>query len=64
MGSIIDKFGKDVHTEIVDAEHFKVTTEVSLSGNFYGWVFASAGAMRILAPENAVAEFKEIVQKY
>lgn len=64
MGSIIDKFGKDVCTEIVDADHFKVTTEVSLSGNFYGWVFASSGAMRILAPENAVAEFKEIVQKY
>ena len=64
MGSIIDKFGKDVCTEIVDADHFKVTTEVSLSGNFYGWVFASSGAMRILAPGSAVAEFKEIVQKY
>lgn len=64
MGSIIDKFGKDVHTEIVDADHFKVTTEVSLSANFYGWVFASSGAMRIIAPENAVKRFKEIVQKY
>lgn len=64
MGSIIDKFGKDVDTEIVDADHFKVKTEVSLSGNFYGWVFASSGAMKILAPDNAVTEFKEIVQKY
>ena len=64
MGSIIDKFGKDVHTEIVDEDHFKVITEVSLSGNFFGWVFASCGAMKILAPANAVDEFQEIVQKY
>lgn len=35
MGSIIDKFGKDVYTEIVDEDHFKVVSEIALSGNFY-----------------------------
>ena len=51
MSSIIDKFGQDVHTEIVDEGHFKAIVEVSLSSNFYGWVFASGGAMKIIGPE-------------
>lgn len=64
MGSIIDKFGEDVKTEIVDSEHFKATVDVELSKTFYGWVFASAGSMRILSPEMAKTGFKEAAQKF
>lgn len=64
MGSIIDKFGEDVITEIVDCEHFKATVEVELSKTFYGWVFASAGSMKILFPEAAKAGFKEAALKF
>ena len=64
MSSIVDKFGMDVKTEIVDNEHFKAIVDVNLSGNFYGWVFASKGKMQILAPDRARDEFQGIVDKY
>ena len=64
MSSIIDKFGDDVKTEIVDESHFKTIVDIELSGNFYGWVFASKGKMQILAPDRARDEFQDIVDKY
>ena len=64
MNSIIDKFGSDVTTEIVDESHFKAIVDVNLSGNFYGWVFASKGAMRIAAPDVVREEFQNIVSIY
>ncbi len=64
MNSIIDRFGEDVHTEIVDESHFNVMTTVDLSGNFYGWVFASEGKMRITAPEEAVYGFRDMLERY
>ena len=64
MGSIIDKFGADVKTEIVDANHFKVIAEVNLSDNFCGWVFASGGSMQITSPAWVRDEFHGIVTTY
>ena len=64
MGSIIDRFGENVSVQIVDREHFKVTATVALSNNFYGWVFASGGKMRILGSEKAVEGFKAIMEKF
>ncbi len=58
MNSIIDRFGKDVRATIVDDNHFKVTVSVDLSNHFYSWVFASAGRMKIIAPEKAIDGFK------
>ena len=64
MSSIVDKFGEDVHTEIADEDHFIVTADVYQSGLFYGWVFASKGAMRIIAPKEEVTGFKEIIDRF
>lgn len=64
MSSFVDKFGADVKTEIVGASHFKVITEVNLSDNFYGWVFASGGSMKITSPVWARDEFYGIVTTY
>ena len=64
MGSIIDRFGPDVRTEVVDGEHFKVTASVALSGNFYGWIFASQGRMKILSPEKAASDFSGILSRF
>ena len=64
MSSIIDKFGDDVKTEIVDEAHFKAIVDVDLSGNFYGWVFASKGKMQIITPERVKDEFQRIVDTY
>ena len=64
MNSIIDRFGESVHTEIVDEGHFKAITIVDLSSNFYGWVFASEGKMKIIAPEEAADGFRKILKLY
>lgn len=62
MNSIIDRFWEDVPTQIVDESRFGVETTVDLSSNFYGWVFASAGKMRIMAPPEAVDDFQMMLE--
>ena len=64
VGSIIDKFGADVQTEVVDAGHFKATVSVELSGVFFGWVIASMGTMIIIGPEDVVSEFQILLRLY
>ena len=64
MGNIIDRFGEQVHTEVVDGTHFKVITTVDLSNNFYGWVFASAGKIKILSPAEAINGFNTLIECY
>ena len=62
--SIIDRFGEDVPVQTVDADHFCAQVTVDLSSNFYGWVFASAGKMRITAPQEAVEGFHRMLESF
>ncbi len=64
MGSIIDKFGADVQTEVIDPEHFKAIVSVELSGVFFGWVIASQGTMKIVGPEEVVSQFQDLIRSY
>ena len=64
MNSIIDRFGEDAPTQIVDKNHFTVEATVDLSSNFYGWVFASAGKMRIVEPQEAVDGFFRMLESF
>jgi len=64
MNSIIDRFGEDVATQVVDESHFSVEATVNLSSNFYGWVFASAGKMRIVEPQEAVDGFHRMLESF
>lgn len=64
MDSIIDKFGINVQTRVVDDNHFEVVTPVKLSGTFFGWVFASQGKMKITSPTAAVNQFNDIIKGY
>ena len=64
MNSIIDRFGEDVPTRIVDENHFTVEATVDLSSNFYGWVFASGGKMKITAPQEAVDGFQRMLEGF
>lgn len=41
-----------------------VKVDVALSGTFYGWVFASRGAMKIVSPDIAVEGFNAIIKTY
>jgi predicted DNA-binding transcriptional regulator YafY len=63
MNTIIDRFGIDVKTRIADSEHFYATVSVSASKTFYGWVFASDGAISIEAPAEAVDEYLAMMDR-
>ena len=64
MNSIIDRFGEDVSTQVVDESHFSVEVTVNLSSNFYGWVFASGGKMKITAPQEAADGFQRMLESF
>lgn len=54
MRYIIDRFGENVHTEVISDRKFCATAEVELSPTFYAWVFQFGGAMQIVSPRKAV----------
>ena len=64
INNIIDRFGENVHIEVSDDAHFIVKTTVDLSSNFYAWVFASCGKIKILSPKKAIDDFKHMIQYY
>jgi predicted DNA-binding transcriptional regulator YafY len=63
MKNVIDRFGVDIETEIIDDEHFAATVEVSASPTFYGWVFLFGGRMKIVSPDTVIAEYQALVRK-
>jgi len=62
MKTIIDRFGEGVETDLPDNDHFTATVTVSTSLTFYGWVFSFGGKMTILAPEQAVREYTDLLR--
>ena len=63
MKVIVDRFGEGVHTEIADEGHFYAKVIVSASKTFYGWVFASDGAINITAPGETVKAYLDMLEK-
>lgn len=50
MRAIIDKFGLDVDTEVIDENHFRANVTVCATPTFYRWVFGWGGKIRIESP--------------
>ena len=63
MKYLIDNFGTDFESEVIDDDHFKATVNVCTSSTFYRWVFGFTGKIRILAPQNVLAEYKDMLRK-
>ena len=61
MKVIIDRFGEDVKTEAVDENHFVATVEVSLSPNFYGWLFGFGDKIKLIAPQWVMDIYKDML---
>lgn len=51
-GVIFDRFGISTPVRLIDSEHFEVTVKVTVSPQFYAWVFAFGGAIKISDPED------------
>ena len=60
MRSVVDRFGEEVQTEIVDGAHFQTTVDVAPSPPFFAWVFTFDGKIRIVEPEEIAAKMREM----
>lgn len=60
MRSVIDHFGEDVDTEVVDANHFRAVVDVAPIPPFFSWVFTFGGAIRIEWPAEVLAKMKNM----
>ena len=49
-GVVVDRFGKDVPFIRTDSAHFMIHVDVTVSAQFYGWLFALGSDARILEP--------------
>ena len=63
IDTVIDKFGKDVWMTKVDDGHFKVTVPVTVSPQFFAWVFGLGNYVTITGPESVVKQMKEMLEK-
>ena len=57
-GVMIDRFGKDVALHPVSEDSFVITVRVSVSRQFFGWLFALGDQVRIESPAWVVEQFK------
>lgn len=60
---IVDRFGTDLEVSPAGEGYFRVKVEVSLSPTFYAWLFTFGGEIRIIEPEKAAEEMKEMARK-
>lgn len=62
MKHLIDQFGLEVPTEVVDEDHFRANVLVCTSPTFYRWVFGWCGKMKIEAPACVVEEYHRMAR--
>lgn len=64
----IDRFGKDIIIAPVDDDHFRTTVTVAVSKQFFGWIMAIDGDVKVVAPNTVVeqlkAEIERLAEKY
>lgn len=58
MKTMIDRFDEDVKTESYNDTAFKLTTEVSASPTFFGWIFGFVGKVQIFALQEVKKQYK------
>ena len=63
MKVIIDRFGEDVDTQLIDESSFIVTAEIAASPTFFSWVFNYGGKIQILEPESVREEYQVRVKE-
>ena len=63
MLNIIDRFGEDVPTEIIDMEHFSAKVAVRPSSTFFAWVFQFRSGIRIQEPCKVAESYKAMLEQ-
>ncbi len=63
IGAAIDRFGKSIRVIPYDADHFSVLVPVTVSPQFFAWVFSFGEEATILEPEEIRNQYKEYLEK-
>ena len=63
LDTVIDQFGKEVWLSKVDDWHFKISGPVTVSPQFFAWVFGLGNYVTITAPDNVVKQMKDMLIK-
>ncbi len=63
VGVILDRFGTDTMIIPADKEHFRVNVRVSVSNQFFGWLFGLGDGVKILGPENVKETMKKEIER-
>ena len=63
VGVVIDRFGKDIPLVPADEDHFEARVNVAVSPQFFGWIMALGGSVRITGPGQVVRQMREQVRK-
>ena len=62
MQNIVDRFGEEVETEVVDEDSFKASVTVRPSKTFFSWVVGFCGGIRIAEPADVKERFEETLR--
>lgn len=57
IGVVMDRFGKGVFLSKADEDSFFVTTKVSLSPQFFGWLFGFGEGVKVVSPQFVADEY-------
>ncbi|MBQ7433830.1 MAG: WYL domain-containing protein [Lachnospiraceae bacterium] len=60
---LIDRFGTDITLHPIDAEHFRVSVEVAVSNQFFGWIIALGDGIQITGPQSVVDQMSQLTQQ-
>jgi predicted DNA-binding transcriptional regulator YafY len=63
VGVIIDRFGKGIIIQPVNDNEFTVNVNVAVSTQFLGWIFALGKGVKIVAPDDVVAQMKQEAER-
>ncbi len=64
LDTAVERFGtKGVQYTKVDDRHFKVTAEVEVSDQFFGWLLGFGKRAKLMYPDDVVDQFKQYVDK-
>jgi predicted metal-dependent hydrolase len=59
---IIDRFGEEVHTEVIDGDWFRAKAEVLVSPMFFGWLLQFTGRMVLESPKEVVNAYHKTLE--
>ncbi|MDO4618982.1 MAG: WYL domain-containing protein [Lachnospiraceae bacterium] len=63
-GIFIDRFGKDITFFPVDEGHSRLSVDVAVSNQFFGWIFALGPEVKVEGPEEVTEQIKKAAEAF